>query len=68
MSSLRSSEVESLQIRKELVDNVLPTNSEVMKHFFHVRQLLIVTDNKFSTKIPTFNNVKDVVIRDFVNL
>ena len=58
MSSLRSGEVDSLQIRKELVGNVLPTNREVIEHFFHVRQLLMVTDTKFSKKIPTFNDVK----------
>ena len=68
MSSFRSGGVDSLQIRKELVGNVLPTNREVIEHFFHVRQLLMVTDTKFSKKIPTFNDVKDVVIRDVVDL
>ena len=28
----------------------------------------MVTDTKFSKKIPNFNDVKDVVIRDVVNL
>ena len=33
MSCLSSGEVDSLQIRKKLVGNVLRTNREVMEHF-----------------------------------
>ena len=60
--------MDSLQIRKELVGNALPTNREVIEHFFHVRQLLMVTHTKISKKISTFNDVKGVVICDVVDL
>ena len=67
MTSLKSGEVDSPQIRKKLLGNVLPTNTEVIEHFFHVRQILMVTDTKFSKK-KNFNDLKDVVISDVVEL
>ena len=47
---------EEWNIRKELVGNVLPTNRE---HFFHVLQLLMVSDTKIFPKKTTFNDLKD---------
>ena len=68
MASLRSSEIESLLFRKKLVGNTLPINREVNKHFYYVRQVLIDTESKFSAKGPGFNDIKQVVISDVVDL
>ena len=68
MASLRSSEIESLLFRKKLVGNTLPTNREVIEHFYHVLQVLMDTESKFSAKGPGFNGIKQVVISDVVDL
>ena len=68
MASLRSGDIESLLFRKKLVGNTLPTNSEVIEHFYHVRQVLMDTESKFSAKEPEFNGIKQVVISDVVDL
>ena len=64
MASLISSEIESLLFRKKLVGNALPTNREVIEHFYHVRQALMDTESKFSATGPGFNDIKQVVISD----
>ena len=46
----------------------LPTNREVIKHFYHVRQVLMDTESKLSAKGPGFNDIKQVVISDVVDL
>ena len=48
--------------------NTLPTNREVIEHLYHVREVLMVTEFKFSTKGPGFNDIKQVVIGDVVDL
>ena len=68
MTSLRSSEVDSLLTRKKLVGNVLPTNQEVIQHYYHVRQFLINTEPKFSRIPPGFNNIQELVMSDIVKL
>ena len=68
MASLRSSEIESLLFGKKSVGNTSPTNREVIEHFYHVRQLLMDTESKFSAKGPGFNDIKQVVISDVVDL
>ena len=68
IASLRSNEIESLLFRKKLVGNTLSTNREVIEHFYHVRQVLIDTESKFSAKGPGFNDTKQVVISDVVDL
>ena len=67
MAALRSSEVESLLIRKKLVENILPTNGEVIEHYHHIRQLLIDTKAKFSKTPPGFSDIKKIVISDIMN-
>ena len=68
MTSLRSSEVDFLLTRKKLVGNVLPTNQEVIQHYYHVRQFLIDTEPKFSRIPPGFNDIKELVMSDVVEL
>ena len=65
MASLRSSEIESLLYKKKLEGNSLSTNIE---YFYHVRQVLMDTESKFSAKRPGINDVKQVVISDVVDL
>ena len=48
--------------------NTLPINREVIEHFYHVRQVLMDTESKFSAKEPGFNDIKQVVISDAVDL
>ena len=48
--------------------NTLPTNREVIEHFYHVRQVLMDTECKFSAEGPGFNDIKRVVISDVVDL
>ena len=48
--------------------NRLPTNREVIEHFYHVLQILMDTESKFSAKGPGFNDIKQVVISDVVDL
>ena len=68
MASLRSSEVESLLIQKKLVKNVLPTNREVIQHYHYIGQLLIDTEPKFRKVAPGFSDIKEIVMRDVVEL
>ena len=68
MASLKCSEIESLLFGKKLVGNTLPTNREVIEHFCHVRQALMDTESKFSAKGSGFNDIKQVVISDVVDL
>ena len=48
--------------------NTLPTNREVIEHFYLVRQVLMDTESKFSAKGPGFNDITQVVISDVVDL
>ena len=66
MTSLRSSEVDSSLTRKKSVGNVLPTNQEVIQHYYHVRQFLIDTEPKFLRIPPGFNDIKELVMSDVV--
>ena len=68
MASPRSSEIKSLLFRTKLVGNTLPRKREVVEHFYHVRQVLMDTESKFSAKGPAFNDIKQVVISDVVDL
>ena len=68
MASLRSSEIEFLLFRKKLVGNTLPTNREVIAHFYHVRQFLMDRESEFSAKGPGLNDIKQVVISNVVGL
>ena len=63
MVSLRSSEIGYFLFRKKLVGN-----REVIEHFYHVRQVLMDAESKFSAKGPGFNDIKQVVISDVVDL
>ena len=64
MASLRFSEIESLLFRKKMVGNTLPTDREVIEHFYHVRQVLMDTESKFSAKGSGLNDIKQVVISE----
>ena len=68
MASLRSSEIEPLLFGKKLVGNTLSTNREVIEHFYQVRQVLMGTESEFSAKGPGFNDIKQVVVSDVVDL
>ena len=48
--------------------NTLPTNREVIEHFYHVWQVLMDAESEFSAKGPEFNDIKQVVISDVVDL
>ena len=68
MAFLRFSETESLLFRKKLVGNTLPTNREVIEHFYNVRLVLMDTESKFSARGREFNDIKQVVISNVVSL
>ena len=50
--------------RKELSGTVLLTSREVLGHYFHIRQILSDTEPKFLKKLPSFNDIKEVVKTD----
>ena len=64
MALLRSAVEDSKIIRKRLAENMLPTNRDVVGHYFYVRQLLIDTDPNFEKVTPGYKDVKDVVVTD----
>ena len=48
--------------------NTLRANREVIERFYHVRQVLVDTESKFSAKEPGFNDINQVEISDIVDL
>ena len=55
-------------IAAKLRENVLPTNEEVLKHYYFKRRFLQQTSAKFVTKCPEFNDLKYKVVTDVVTL
>ena len=41
---------------------------QVIEHFYHVRQVVMDTESKFSAKGPGFNDIKQIVTSDVVDL
>ena len=60
-SVLRSTEVESFMEKKESSGIVLPTSREVLERYY-IHQILVDTDPKFIKKLPSFQDMKEVVI------
>ena len=68
MALLRSGDADLLIVRSKLAENVLPTNRNIVEHYYYIQQLLIDTDPKFLKKISGFNDIKNIVITDTVEL
>ena len=64
--ALRSDISRSLQVFKQMKDNILPTNFEVVQHYFYLRKNLADSDSKFSSKTPSFSDLKDSVVNDVI--
>ena len=62
--ALRSDISRSLQVFKHIKGNVLPTNFEVVQHYFYLRKKLEDSDPKFSSKTPSFSDLKDSLVND----
>ena len=56
MTATRSSE--KYIIAEELKENVLPTNEEVLQHYFFKRNVIQHTNAKFLKKFPEFTDLK----------
>ena len=54
----------SLQVFKQIKGNVSLTNFEVVKHYFYLRKNLEDSVPKFSTKTPSFSDLKDSLVND----
>ena len=65
---LRSEVSKSLQIFNKLEENKLPSNSEVVGHFFYLRKNLSDSNQRFVSKTPCFHDVKGYLVRDVVAL
>jgi len=66
--TLRSAVSKSLQIREELKSNVLPTNSDVVSHYFYLREKYSDTIPKYLNKLPAYRDVQDDLINDITGL
>ena len=49
----------SFQEFQQLSGNVLPTNSEVVQHYFYLRKNLTDSHSKFLNKTPNFADIRD---------
>ena len=67
---LRSSRpiTKSMQTFKELEKNMLPLNSNVVGHYFYLRNKLTVTNLKYFNKLPYYKDVKDQLLLDVLSI
>ena len=68
MVLLKSGDADSLTVRNKLAESVLPTNRNTVERYYSIQQLLNNTDPKFLKKIPGFNDIKNIVITDGVEI
>ena len=66
MTATRSSE--KYLIAAELRETVLPTNKEVLQHYFFKRNIIQQTNAKFLKKFPEFTDLKYEVAADVAKL
>ena len=68
--ALRSSRpiTKSMQTFKELEKNMLPLNSNVVGHYFYLRNQLTVTNSKYFNKLPYYEDVKDQLLLDVLSI
>ena len=62
--ALRSSRpmTKSMQTFKEVEKNMLPLNSNVVRHYFYLINPLTVTNPKYFNKLPHYKDVKDQLL------
>ena len=60
----RSDISRSFQEFQQLRGNVLPTNSEVVQHYFYLRKTLTDSHSKFLNKTPNFADIRDSLVND----
>ena len=58
----------SMQTFKELEKNMLPVNSNVVGHYFYLRNQLTVTNPKYFNKLPYYKDGKDKLLLDVLSL
>ena len=68
--ALRSSRpiTKSMQTFKELEKNMLPLNSNVVGHYFYLRNQLTVTNSKYFNKLPYYKDVIDQLLLDMLSI
>ena len=68
--ALRSSRpiTKSMQIFKELEKNMVPLNSNVIGHYFYLRNQLTVTNPKYFNKLPYYKDVNDQLLLDVLSI
>ena len=68
--ALRSSRriTKSMQTFKELEKNMLPLNSNVVGHYFYLRNQLNVTNPKYFNKLSHYKDVKDQLLLDVLSI
>ena len=68
--ALRSSRpiIKSMQTFKELEKNMLPLNSNVVVHYFYLRNQLTVTNPTYFNKLPYYKDVKDQLLLDVLSI
>ena len=68
--ALRSSRpiTKSMQTFKELEKNMLPLNSNVVGHYFYLRNQLTVTNPKYFNKLSYHKDVKDQLLLDVLSI
>ena len=64
----RSDACKALQKPKKLDNNVLPLNSEVISHYFFLRNSFSDSNPGFFHKIPAFGDIKEKLFKDEVAL
>ena len=64
----RSDACKSLQKPKELDNDVMPLNSEVISHYFFLRNSLSDSNPRFFNKIPAFGDIKEKLFKNVVAL
>ena len=53
---------------EKLAGNVLPTNMDVLNHYYFESKRLSETNRKFIRKAPAFNDVKKKIVQDVADL
>ena len=68
--ALRSSRptTKSMQTFIELERNMLPLNSNIVGHYFYLRNQLTVTNPKYFNKLSYYKDVKDQLLLDVLNI
>ena len=58
----------STQTFKELEKNMLPLNTNVVGHYFYLRNQLTVANLKYFNKLPYYKDVKDQLLLDVLSI